>query len=334
MALGGLYFFLHGGRVVASDNAYVHADKLTVTSEVAGSVVEVAVRDNEHIAIGQLLFRLNDEPYRIARDEALAQLDAIRWELSTLRGNYRQKLAAIEEAQELTAYDERELKRQEELNTNDVATGAELDKARHTLEAARRRVSVLQQEASTVLATLGGSADRPDERNPRFAAAKARVDKAERDLRNTVVRAPIAGVVANITNLPLGKYLQPSQAAFSIVETDSIWIEANLKESELTYVKAGNPVGIEIDTYPHRKWTGRVTDISPATGAEFSLIPAQNASGNWVKVVQRIPVRIKVEAEDSDRPLRAGMSAEVEIDTGHVRSLHDLTHLFGSDKEG
>jgi membrane fusion protein (multidrug efflux system) len=334
LAISGLYFYLHSGRIVTSDNAYVHADKLSVTAEVAGAVVEVAVRDNDHVKVGQLLFRLNDEPYRIARDEALAQLEAVRLELRTLRGTYQQKLAAIDEAQEQSTYAERELKRQEDLIANNVSTGIELDKARHTLEAAHRRVSVLQQEAATVIVTLGGGLDRSDDLNPRFAAAKARVEKTERDLRSTVVRAPIAGVVANITNLPLGKYLQPAQAAFSLVATDNIWIEANLKETELTYLKAGNPVTIEIDMYPHHKWRGYVTDISPATGAEFSLIPPQNASGNWVKVVQRIPVRVKVESEDQDRPLRAGMSAQVEVDTGHIRSLRDLTHLFSSDPEG
>ncbi|MFT3783618.1 MAG: HlyD family secretion protein [Nibricoccus sp.] len=333
LILGGLFFYLRGGRVVSSDNAYVHADKLTVASEVAGSVVEVTVRDNQHVQVGQLLFKLDDEPYRIARDEAVAQLEAVRWELRTLRGNYQQKLAAIEEAQEIAAYDEREFKRQEELSSNDVATGADLDKARHTLEAAKRHVSVLQQEAATVLANLGGRLDRPDEENPRYAAAKARLDKAERDLRNTVVRAPISGVVANITNLPIGKYLQPAQAAFSIVATDHVWIEANLKETELTYLRPGNPVTVEIDTYPNHKWHGKVSDINPATGAEFSLIPAQNASGNWVKVVQRIPVRVEVEGDDAEYPLRAGMSAQVEIDTGHTRSLKDLARVFGSGEE-
>jgi len=334
LAISGLYFYLHSGRIVTSDNAYVHADKLTVTSEVAGEVVEVAVRDNDHVKVGQLLFRLNDEPYRIARDEALAQLEMVRLELRTLRGSYQQKLAAIDEAQEQLAYSERELKRQEELATNNVSTGIELDRARHTVDAAHRRVSVLQQEAATVLVTLGGIIDRPDDQNPRYAAAKARVDKAERDLRKTITYAPIAGVVANITNLPLGKYLQPAQAAFSLVATGNVWIEANLKETELTYLKAGNPVAIGIDTYPHHEWRGYVADVSPATGAEFSLIPPQNASGNWVKVVQRIPVRVKIVGEDADRPLRAGMSAEVKIDTGHTRSLRDLTHLFSADPEG
>jgi membrane fusion protein (multidrug efflux system) len=329
----GLFIYLHGGRIVSSDNAYVHADKLTVTSEVAGIVNQVAVRDNEQVNVGQVLFRIDDEPYRIAVAQARAQLDAVKVELATLRGNYRQKLAAIDEAKEQVAFAERELKRQEALSVGNVTTAAELDEARHTVEAAQRRIAVLQQEAATVLASLGG-ADQSDDKNPRIAAAQAQLDKAERDLRHTVVAAPIAGVVANIANLPVGRLLTPGQPAFTLVATDRVWIEANLKETELTYLKSGNPVTIEIDTYPHHTWQGRIADVGPATGAEFALIPAQNASGNWVKTVQRIPVRVKIDAQDPDRPLRAGMSAEVSIDTGHTRSLGDLTRVFRGDQQG
>jgi membrane fusion protein (multidrug efflux system) len=160
------------------------------------------------------------------------------------------------------------------------------------------------------------------------------VDAAARDLRNCVVRAPIDGIVANVTNLPIGRYLQPGQAAFTLVASDHVWIEANLKETELTYVKGGETVEIEIDTYPHRKWRGHVEAVGAATGAEFALIPPQNASGNWVKVVQRIPVRIALEATDAQRPLRAGMSAQVSIDIGHRRSLGDLARVFRRAPEG
>ncbi|ACB75505.1 HlyD family secretion protein [Opitutus terrae] len=328
VAVAALWLYLHGGRIVTSDNAYVHADKLTVTAEVAGAVKDVAVRENQPVAVGQVLFRLDDEPYRIALAEAQAELAAVRLELATSRANYQAKVAAIGEAQEQLAFAETELHRQEELNATNVAPAAALDQARHAVESARRRVSVLQQEAATVLASLGG-VDRPDEQNPDFLAARARVAKAQRDLARTVITAPIAGIVANVTNLPVGKFLQPAQPAFTLVAADHVWIEANLKETELTHLQPGNPVKIEIDTYPHRQWLGRVAAIGPATGAEFALIPPQNASGNWVKTVQRIPVRIRVESNDPARPLRAGMSAEVRIDTGHTRALRDLAGSFG-----
>lgn len=327
----GIYLYLHGGRVVTSDNAYVHADKLTVTSEVAGSVVEVAVRDNDRVAVGQLLFRLDDSLYRIAVDEVRARLNLVRTELATLRATYREKLTQVEEAREQTGFAERELKRQEALASGKAATEADLDKARHAVDLARRHGEVLAQDAATVLASLGGDPDQPEEKYARVRAAQAELATAERNLEKTVVKAPMAGIITNVSNLPAGKYLAAGQPAFSLVATDDTWIEANLKETELTYVKAGDPVEIEIDTYPQHDWKGRVLAIGPATGAEFALIPAQNASGNWVKTVQRIPVRIAIETQDAARPLRAGMSAEVKIDTGHTRKLGDLVNATRQD---
>jgi membrane fusion protein (multidrug efflux system) len=319
-----LTLYLRGGRIVSSDNAYVHAGKLTVMAEVSGTVTAVAVGENERVKAGDLLFRLDDEPYRIAVAQATAQLGAVRLELATLRGTYRQKLAALDEAREQLTFATTELGRQEDLRERDVSTPAALDAAQHAVDAATRRVAVLQQEAATALATLGGDAAAPDERNPRFAAARAVLDKAERDLRNTAVTAPMSGTVTNVANLPIGRVLAAGQPAFALVSDDDVWIEANLKETEITYLKAGAPVEIEIDSYPHQQWHGRVAGIGPATGAEFALIPPQNASGNWVKTVQRIPVRVQVDAFDPERPLRAGMSAEVKIDTGHTRSLRQL----------
>jgi membrane fusion protein (multidrug efflux system) len=321
---GATLIYLRGGRVVSSDNAYVHADKLTVTSEVGGTVKDVEVHDNDRVAAGQELFRLDEEPYRIAVAQATAQLNAVKLELATLRGSYRQKIAAIDEAKEQVAFTSRELARQEELGQRQVSSAATLDEARHAAEAARRRLAVLQQDAATTLVALGGNASGPDESNPRVAAAQAALDKANRDLRHTVVVAPSAGIVTNVANLPVGRVLQAGQPAFSLVATSRVWIEANLKETEITYLKPGAAVEIQIDAYPHEHWTGRVADIGPATGAEFALIPPQNASGNWVKVVQRIPVRVEIDPNEAGHPLRAGMSAEVKIDTGRTRSLRDI----------
>lgn len=334
MALGGAYAYLHGGRYVSSDNAFVQAGKLTVTAEIPGTVAEVMVRDNERVAQGHPLFRLEDEPYRLALAEARAQLEAVRIELAALRGSHRQKLAAMAEAEEQAAFAERELQRQESLSASRAAAGVELDQARHKAAAARRHVAVLEQEAATVLASLGGDPNRPDEQHPRFAASIARVDQAERNLRKTLVRAPFAGVAAHVSSLAPGKYLAAAQPALSLVATEQMWIEANLKETELTHLKPGDPVTVRIDTYPDRTWRGLVADISPATGAEFALIPPQNASGNWIKTVQRIPVRVQLQDEDPACALRAGLSAEVVIDTGHVRSWRDLTRVFHGPGNG
>ena len=331
LATAGLFFYLHGGRIVSSDNAYVEAPKLTVTSEVAGRVVAVPVHDNERVTAGQVLFRLDDSLYRIRVDGARARLDSVRIDLATLRASYRQKLALVAEAREQVAFAAQELKRQETLVAGHAGTAAAVDDARHALDYARKHLEVLQQDAAAVLTSLAGDPDLPDNKSARIAAAQAELDAARRSLEKTVVTAPSAGVVTNVTNLPVGKYLEANQPAFSLVADDHPWIEANLKETELTYVKTGDPVEIEVDTYPDTQFHGHVTAIGPATGAEFSLIPAQNASGNWVKVVQRIPVRISVENPDPAHPLRAGMSTEVDIDTGHVRTL---AGLFGGAHHG
>lgn len=327
----GLYFYIRGGRVVSSDNAYVHADKLVITPEVSGSVVEVDVHDDEHVAVGQVLCRIDDTLYRIAVDEARAALTQAHTDLATRRATYREKLAGIQQANEQLAFARRELKRQQTLSAGRVGTAADLDQARHAVDAAEAQVVVLRQDAATVLASLGGHADAPDDVFAAVQAAKAKLAAAERNLAKTVIKAPLAGVVAKVSNVPVGKYLAAGQPAFALVASGHVWIEANLKETALTYVKAGDPVTVGIDTYPHHAWRAKVAAIGPASGAEFSLIPAQDASGNWVKVVQRIPVRIEIEDTDPARPLRAGMSAEVAIDTGHVRHFGDLVRIARRD---
>ena len=324
LLLGGAYFYLKGGRYVTSDDAYVRADKLTVTSEVPGTVVAVAVHDNDHVAAGQLLFRLDDTPYRIAVDAAKARIEGVRVELAIMRANYRERLAQIEEAREQVRYAGRELARQQALNAGHVAPEADLDRAQHAADAAGRKVAVLEQDAASVLASLGGSITQPDEQYARFAEAKARLDSVERDLSKTTIHAPIAGTATNVTNLPVGKYLAAAQPAFSLVVNDHRWVEANLKETEVTHVRPGQLVEIEVDTYPNRTWHGVVGAVGPATGAEFALIPPQNASGTWIKVVQRLPVHIDLSDPDAEQLLRAGMSVEVTIDTGHVRTLNEL----------
>ncbi|MBS0663403.1 MAG: HlyD family secretion protein [Verrucomicrobia bacterium] len=326
LLVGGLIVYLHGGRFVTSDNAYVRAEKLTVTSEVPGTVTGVAVHDNDHVAAGQLLFRIDDSSYRIAVEAAQARIDAVRVELATMRATYRERLAQVDEAREQAVYAEKELARQHELLAGKAGTEADLDRAEHALEAAQRREAVLAREAATALAALGGSAEKPDEDYARFAEAKARLDAATRDLGKTRILAPAPGVVANVTNIPVGRFLAAAQPALSLVETDQVWLEANLKETEVTHVRPGQPVDVEIDTYPGARWQGVVAAVGPATGAEFALIPPQNASGTWIKVVQRLPVRIELRSRDDTRPLRTGMSAEVAIDTGHQRTLRELLH--------
>jgi membrane fusion protein (multidrug efflux system) len=241
-----------------------------------------------------------------------------------LKAQYRQQLALVATAQTDVAYYQLGIQRQTELASRAVASQATLDQARHDYQSARDKVASAQRQADSVVAQLGGDANKPTEQNPQYLQMKAQVDRAARDLRHTVVRAPVDGVVTNVDALQPGNYLPASQPAFSLVASDHVWIEANLKETDLTHLRTGDPAEISVDAYPGTEWKASVDTISPATGAQFSVLPAQNSSGNWVKVVQRLPVRLKVEANDKAAPLRAGMSVVVDIDTGHTRSLSGL----------
>jgi membrane fusion protein (multidrug efflux system) len=321
---GALALYMTGGRYVSTDNAYVHAGKLTVATDVSGIVSKVAVHESQQVEKGQVLFTLDPEPFQIALAGAEANLGTVRNQLTTLRATYRQKLAQVEQAKTDVAFYETAFQRQQDLLKRGVSAQATFDQAKRDLDSARERVNVTQHDAEATLAQLGGSVDARIEDNSSYLAAQAQVDKAKRDLARTTVQAPMPGIVTNVDALQIGEYLPASQAAFSLVSSADVWIEANPKESDLTYLKPGAPAAVTIDAYPGRVWQATVTSLAPATGTEFSVLPAQNATGNWVKVVQRVPIRLAVQLLADAPPLRTGMSATVEIDTGHRRQLADL----------
>jgi membrane fusion protein (multidrug efflux system) len=321
---GALFLYLSGGRYVSTDNAYVKADELAIATDVSGIVADIAVHDNQKVEKGQVLFRLDDEPYRIALAGAEAQLATTRNEIATLQATYRQNLAQVEQAKTDAGFYQATYQRQQDLVQRGVASQSAFDQAQRDLDVARERILVSQRQAEATLAQLGGTADEPVENNPPYRQVQADVDRARRDLRRTVVTAPIAGIVTNVDALQVGAYLPAAQSAFNLVAADRVWIEANPKETDLTWLKVGDKAQVTIDSYPDRDWQGTVVSVSPASGAEFSVLPAQNASGNWVKVVQRIPIRIGVDVPAEAPMLRAGMSANVDIDTGHERHLGDL----------
>ncbi|HEX9327815.1 MAG TPA: HlyD family secretion protein [Reyranella sp.] len=321
---GGLAAYTAGGRYVSTDNAYVHAGKLTVATDVSGIVADVAVKESQKVEKGQVLFTLDQEPFRIALAGAEANLGIVRNQLVTLQATWRQKQAQVAQAKTDAAFYETGFQRQQDLLKRGVASQAAYDQAKRDLDAARERVVMAQNDADATLAQLGGKADAPIEQNASYLAAQAQVDKARRDLSRTTVLAPIPGIVTNVDALQVGEYLPAAQPAFSLVSAADVWIEANPKESDLAYLKAGAPAVVTIDAYPGREWQATVTSLAPATGTEFSVLPAQNATGNWVKVVQRVPIRLAVQMPADAPPLRTGMSATVEIDTGHRRHLGDL----------
>jgi len=313
------YFYFTSGRYVSTDNAYVKADKVAISPQVEGAIVEVDVAENQEVHKGQVLFRIDPSSFRIALQLAGAQLDSVRADLLALKAQYRQDQEQVQLAQDNRDYAQRELQRQLSLDQQKLTSKATLDQARHTLEQARQSIKVSLEQMAQIQAQLGGNVDLPVEQHPRYRAALAARERAALDLEHATVVAPFDGVASN-TPEP-GAYVKPGAAVMSIVARDNVWVEANFKETELTHVRPGQPVSIRVDTYPGQVWHGRVVSLSQATGSEFSVLPPQNATGNWVKVVQRIPVRIAVTPADGHEVLRAGMSTEVDIDTGRYRAI-------------
>lgn len=309
--------YITGARWVSTDNAYVKAAVGGIAPEVSGRVAEVLVHENEAVPEGQPLFRLDDEPFRIALQEADAQLARVRSDIEALRAGHRSKTVELAGAEIDQRFAEREYARHQELAKTKVTSTAKLDEAQRAFEAARHRTDMLRGEVEQLAADLDGDPEMPAERHARYLEALARRDRAALDLRRTTVSAAAAGIVNGADDLRPGDYVEAGKVALSLVGTDRLWVEANLKETDLTWVKPGQPATITVDTYPGQEWHGTVDTISPATGAEFSILPPQNATGNWVKIVQRVPVRIAVRPDPDAPALRAGLSAEVDIDTGH-----------------
>ena len=322
LVIGG-YDYVTGGQVMSTDNAYVQARSLGVSTDVSGTVAAIEVRDNQHVEKGQPLFRLTSNSFRIALEGAQAQLGTVRNQVLTLQASYKQSLSQIAQAKADLPFYQATFGRQKDLLSNNFASRSAYDTAEHDVTATQQRISVATAQAQSMLAQLGDDADQPVELNPFYLQAQSAVDEARRDLDDTVVRAPFAGTVTNVDSLQVGGYLKASQAGFSLISDTDVWIEASPKETELTYVRSGQAADVSVDTYPGVVWHGTVESISPASGSSFSLLPAQNTTGNWVKVVQRIPMRVHVVYDPAKPPMRVGMSAVVDVDTGHARGLPD-----------
>jgi membrane fusion protein (multidrug efflux system) len=316
----GLYIYLLGGRFVSTDNAYVKADKIAVSADVSGRVAEVDVKADEAVERGALLFKLDAEPFRIALQRAEAKLAAAVHEVDSLRALYQQKAARLKLAEGDLAFHQQNYDRQDRLTQRGVVSRSGMDAAEKNLRNARDQITITQQEMAEVKARLGGNLERPATEHPTVLEARALREQAALDLRRTEVHAPASGIITNFDLQP-GEYVTAGSVVFSLVGTEEVWIQANFKETDLTFVEKGQTASVHVDTYPDHDLKGVVTSISPATGAEFAVLPPQNATGNWVKVVQRLPVRLKVEVPPGTKPLRAGMSVVVEIDTGHRRAM-------------
>jgi membrane fusion protein, multidrug efflux system len=318
------YFYLTAGRFESTDDAYVQAARVAISADVGGRVTEVAVRDNQRVHKGEVLFRLDQAPFRIAVDEASARLAAARLKVEVLKANYRQRESDLASARETLKFEQTEYNRARRLSVSGIASQSQLDRATHALDDARARLDAVKQQIGAVVADLAGNPNIAPERHPEVRQAQALLDRAKLNLSYTVVTAPADGVVTRVEELQAGDHINAATSVFALVSAHDVWITANFKEDQLAHMRAGESATVQIDSYPGKTFRGKVASLSPGTGSQFSVLPPENATGNWVKVVQRLPVRIALDHLDPAFPLKDGLSADVNVDTRYQR------HLFGS----
>jgi membrane fusion protein (multidrug efflux system) len=316
---------------MSTDDAYVNAETVGISTDVSGIVQQINVGENQHVDKGQVLYSLDSRQFQIALENAKANLAQTALTIASMKQDYGRMLSDVTAQQAQVSLDQATNDRNASLVGTGAVSRATYDQARFTLEADKSKLESLRQQAAVQLAKLAGNPNIPVTQHPQFLQAKAMVDEAQRQVDDAVVKAPFAGIVTQVYAIARGKYLAASTTAFYLVATDHVWVDATPKETELTYVRPGQAVTVTVDTYPDAVWRGVVESVSPAAAQQFALLPAQNTSGNWVKVVQRIPMRVRVETNEKNLPvLRAGMSVEVDVDTGHERGLpHFLAALLG-----
>ena len=329
IAIGG-YFYLISGRYISTENAYVKADIVQISADVAGRVTEITVRDHQKVREGDLLFRIDAAPIEIAVARAEAEMGMVFTEVETMRAEYLEAKSAVGEIDARIAYLGRQVKRQQTLRKRGITSRDSLDRAASDLAVERQKKLSAQQTMHRLLTAIGGDQDMDARRHPMYKEKETMLRDAKLDLSRTAVYAPGDGLITNM-RLQFGEYVTAGKPVFSLISTDDPWVEANLKETDLTNAKVGQTAAIVVDAYPDRTFQAEVWSISPATGAEFAVLPPQNATGNWVKVVQRLPVRLRlIEQNFDDAPLRAGMTVGIRIDTKHTKpALQALRRTFG-----
>jgi len=317
--------WLTGGRYVSTDDSYVQAAKLMVSTDVSGLVKTVNVREGQNVKKGDVLFTLDPLPFQIALNNAKAQLGQVVQTVVSTKADYQSMVSTAQAQQAQVDLDQRNFVRYAALLKANAIAPSTYDQARLTLATAQQQLVAARQTAQTQLAKLNGNPNIPVEQTPQYQQAQAAVAEAQRQLDHTIVRAPFDGVVTEVDSLQPGTLVISAMSAFTttsavgLVGTGDVWIDANMKETDLTHVSVGDPVEITIDTYPDKTWKGHVQAVSAASGSAFSVLPAENASGNWVKVTQRITTRVAIDRHKNDPALGSGMSAVVDIDTGHRR---------------
>ncbi len=318
-------YYLHGGRYAETENAYVQSTMTPIAPEISGTVTDVVVAENQAVKAGDVVFKLDDAAYKVAVDRDVAKLAQVKIDFNNLKASYQEKLTEIDQAKTKAEYADKTLARQTDLSQKNVAAVSTLDDATQASLLAKQTIEQTQRQLDGIVQQLGGDLNAPLEQYPAYLSAQADLAQAQLDLDHTQIRAPADGFVAKLPSR--GQYVIGGPAAvaatpaYAFIAANGLRVDANFTETEVTYVKPGQDVDVTIDTYPGITWKGVVDSLSPATGSAFSVIPAENATGNWVKIGQRVPVRIKLQVPPDSPQLRIGMSAYVSIDTGHQRSF-------------
>jgi len=315
----GLGLYLSGGRYISTDNAYVGAQKVLITPDISGKITHVAVVEGQHVNPGDELFTLDREPFALALQQAKAKLDAARTDFDKLKTNLKSLNTLAELADRNVELKQRDTDRKSRLVTSQAGSQADLDTSMAAVVTAKLQAELAVQQRDSTLAQLLGDPNLPLEKFPEYAQAKAALENAQRDFDHSIVRAPMAGTATQVDNIQLGRFVAAGTPVLSVIDDQTPWVDANPKETDITYLRVGQKATLDVDSFPDRTFTGTVVAVSPGTGAQFSILPPQNATGNWVKVVQRVPVRIAFDKSEDTRLLRSGMSVNVGIDTGHSR---------------
>jgi membrane fusion protein, multidrug efflux system len=315
------YWFFTGGRYETTDDAFVQTARVAISANISGRVIDIAVHDNQQVRKGDVLFRIEDNLFQITANEAAAELATARLQVDMLKANYRQRQAEEKSAHDTLIYNTYQLQRQQRLHTAGITSQVQVERSRHALQEASAANSAAQQQLKAVMASLGGNFDIAPDQHPTVQQAQAAYERAKLNLSYTVIYAPSDGVVTKVEQLQAGSYINAATPAFALLATGNNWIEANFKEDQLTYIRPGQSATVDIDIYPNKTFKAKVMSLSPGTGTQFSLLPPENATGNWVKVVQRLPVRLELQDSMAEYPLQSGLSVTVRIDTGHRRRL-------------
>ena len=328
VAIAGFVFYLNGGRYVGTDDAYVGAQKVLITPDISGKIDKVVVKEGQHVKQGDVLFEIDPQPFQFALDQAKAQLAQAKTTYDNLVDNIKIYGKMADLMQQAVDLKQKDVDRKQQLVNQKVGSQLDLDNSANAMVSAGAQAQFVKQQLSQAKAQLLGDPDLPIEKFPAYAQAKAQLDMAQRNLDHTVLRAPMNGVATQVEQIQLGRFVAAGSPVFSVIDIDSPWVNANPKESDFTYVSVGQPVELDVDAFPNHVFKGYVGSLSPGTGAQFAILPPQNATGNFVKVVQRVPVRIYFDKDDPFvKKLKAGMSVYATIDTGHKRSLAGLLGL-------